>query len=98
LGLCGGDLAAEKATVQVRGKRETRQCTTLANLTCAALSTGGAQKHIPINDTGFLLALVQPADALHARAVAWARVLGESLLVTGCVPVETVNNLYQKSM
>lgn len=44
-------------------------------------------------DTGHLLALAQPTDALHARALAWAAQLDEPLLVTEYVLVETVNGL-----
>jgi len=43
-------------------------------------------------DSGFLLALAQPADALHARAVNWARHLSGPLLVTEHVLCETVNS------
>jgi uncharacterized protein len=44
-------------------------------------------------DSGFLLALAQPADALHARAVKWVYHLSEPLLVTEHVLWETVNSL-----
>lgn len=44
-------------------------------------------------DSGFLLALAQPADALHQRAVAWSQRLSEPLLVTEHVLCETVNHL-----
>jgi uncharacterized protein len=46
-------------------------------------------------DTGFFLALSQPRDALHPRAVAWANVVTEPLLVTEYVLWETVNALSQ---
>jgi len=46
-------------------------------------------------DTGFLLALCQPRDALHAQAQAWAAVVAEPLLVTEYVLWETVNALSQ---
>ena len=46
-------------------------------------------------DTGFLLALCQPRDALHLRAKAWAAVVVEPLLVTEYVLCETVNALSQ---
>jgi predicted nucleic acid-binding protein len=36
-------------------------------------------------DTGFLLALVQPADALHSRATVWAQRATRPLLVTETV-------------
>jgi predicted nucleic acid-binding protein len=42
-------------------------------------------------DTGFFLALSQPRDALHPRAVAWANAVTEPLLVTEYVLWETVN-------
>lgn len=44
-------------------------------------------------DTGFLLALAQPADNLHARSKGWARVITEPLLVTEYVVWEAVNGL-----
>lgn len=44
-------------------------------------------------DTGFLLALSQPTDALHQRAKAWAGVVSEPLLITEYVLWETVNSL-----
>jgi uncharacterized protein len=46
-------------------------------------------------DTGFLLALSQPADALHTRARAWANILSEPLVVTEYILWETVNRLSQ---
>ena len=48
-------------------------------------------------DSGFLLALAQPADALHIRAVAWARHLSEPLMVTEYVLWETINNLSKRA-
>jgi predicted nucleic acid-binding protein len=48
-------------------------------------------------DSGFLLALAQPADALHGRAVAWAGSLSEALLVTDYVLCETVNGLSKRA-
>jgi uncharacterized protein len=48
-------------------------------------------------DTGFLLALAQPADALHARAVYWAQHLSESLLVTEYVLWEMVNSVSKRA-
>lgn len=42
-------------------------------------------------DTRFFLALCQPRDALHSRALAWAAALSEPLLVTEYVLWETVN-------
>jgi len=47
-------------------------------------------------DTGFLLALSQPADSLHRRAVAWSRVVSEPLVVTEYVLCETVNSLSKR--
>ena len=44
-------------------------------------------------DTGFLLALAQPSDTLHPRAVKWSLHLPDPLLVTEYVLLETVNNL-----
>jgi predicted nucleic acid-binding protein len=44
-------------------------------------------------DTGFFVALAQPRDALHARAVEWSRSIRESLLLTEMVLWETVNSL-----
>lgn len=44
-------------------------------------------------DTGFFLALAQPRDALHARAVAWAAAVRRSLVVTEYVLWEVVNGL-----
>ncbi|MDA1054846.1 MAG: PIN domain-containing protein [Planctomycetota bacterium] len=44
-------------------------------------------------DTGFLLALAQPTDALHNRAKAWSAAINEPLLVTEYVVWETVNGL-----
>lgn len=44
-------------------------------------------------DTGFFLALAQPRDALHARALLWAQAISEPLLVTDYVLWETVNAL-----
>jgi predicted nucleic acid-binding protein len=42
-------------------------------------------------DTSYLLALVNPRDALHVRARAWAEVLTESLVVTEYVLWEFIN-------
>jgi uncharacterized protein len=42
-------------------------------------------------DTGFLLALLDPRDALHDRARAWAVHIRDQLLVTEYVLLETVN-------
>jgi predicted nucleic acid-binding protein len=47
-------------------------------------------------DTGFLLALVQPADALHARATAWAQKVTKPLLITEYVFWETINGLSKR--
>ena len=44
-------------------------------------------------DTGFFLAIAQPRDELHERALAWAKLLAESLVVTEYVLCETVNGL-----
>ncbi len=42
-------------------------------------------------DTGYLIALFDVRDALHARAVAWAKVVEEPVLVTEYVAWECVN-------
>ena len=44
-------------------------------------------------DTGYFLALVQPRDELHQRAVSWANSISEPLLVSEYVIWETVNSL-----
>jgi predicted nucleic acid-binding protein len=44
-------------------------------------------------DTSFLLAVLNPRDALHIRAQAWAEVITEPLLVTEYVGWELVNAL-----
>lgn len=44
-------------------------------------------------DTAYLLALSQPADAIHRRARAWADAIAERLLTTEYVLWETVNAL-----
>jgi predicted nucleic acid-binding protein len=44
-------------------------------------------------DTGYLLALVSPRNALYSRAQAWAAVVTEPLIVTEYVIWETVNAL-----
>ena len=44
-------------------------------------------------DTGFLLALVSPGDALFQRAQAWAQAIMEPLIVTEYVLWETANAL-----
>ena len=46
-------------------------------------------------DTGFLLALSQPGDALYARAKGWASIVTEPLVVTEYILWETVNRLSQ---
>jgi len=42
-------------------------------------------------DTGFLIGLADPNDALHGRAVAWSGRIYEPRLVTEYVLLETVN-------
>jgi len=44
-------------------------------------------------NTAYLLALCQPADQLHQRALAWAAVVAEPLLTTDYVLWEVVNGL-----
>ncbi|MBI3851293.1 MAG: type II toxin-antitoxin system VapC family toxin [Verrucomicrobia bacterium] len=47
-------------------------------------------------DSGFLLALAQPTDALHRRAAAWAQQLSEPLLVTEYILCEVINSLSKR--
>jgi len=47
-------------------------------------------------DSGFLLALAQPTDSLHLRAIGCGKQVSEPLLVTEYVLVETVNNLSKR--
>jgi hypothetical protein len=44
-------------------------------------------------DSAFLLALAEPTDSLHPRALAWARYLDEPLLVPEYVLWKVVNGL-----
>jgi predicted nucleic acid-binding protein len=44
-------------------------------------------------DSGFLIALAQPRDALHARAMRWSQGISESFLVSEYVALETMNRL-----
>lgn len=44
-------------------------------------------------DTGYLIALSQPSDALYERARAWTSRISEPLLLTQFVLVEVVNHL-----
>ena len=44
-------------------------------------------------DSGYLIALAKPRDALHSKAVAWSRLVDEPLLVSEYVLWETVNYL-----
>jgi predicted nucleic acid-binding protein len=44
-------------------------------------------------DTGYLLALIQPRDSLHERALRWAHWLKEELITTEYVLLETFNAL-----
>ncbi|HXP62154.1 MAG TPA: PIN domain-containing protein [Dongiaceae bacterium] len=48
-------------------------------------------------DSGFLLALAQPTDALHRRAVVLAESLSEPLLITEYVLCETINHLSNRA-
>lgn len=48
-------------------------------------------------DSGFWLAFAQPTDALHRRAVAWARSLSEPLRTTEYALFETVNSLSRRA-
>jgi predicted nucleic acid-binding protein len=42
-------------------------------------------------DTGYFIAILNPRDQLHARAVAWSLALHERLLVSEYVVWETIN-------
>ena len=44
-------------------------------------------------DSGYLIALAKPRDALHSKAVAWSQLVDEPLLVSEYVLWETVNFL-----
>lgn len=44
-------------------------------------------------DTGYLLALAQPRDHLHERAVRWSARIDEPLIVTEYVLLELINAL-----
>ncbi len=44
-------------------------------------------------DTGYLIAILRPADELHLRALAWSQAIREPLLVTEHVLWETINQL-----
>lgn len=44
-------------------------------------------------DTAYFVALFQPRDSLHGRAVAWSRAVREPVLVTEAILIETVNAL-----
>lgn len=43
-------------------------------------------------DTGYVVAVLRPRDALHARALAWSRRLKEPLMTTELVLWEAVNH------
>ena len=43
-------------------------------------------------DTGYLIAILDVRDELHARAVRWSRFINESVLVTTPVLIEAVNH------
>jgi uncharacterized protein len=49
-------------------------------------------------DTGYLLALAKPDDALNERALRWSQQLYEPLLVTEYVLWETVNALSRREL
>lgn len=42
-------------------------------------------------DTGYFVALLNPRDELHSRALAWSETINEPLLVTEYVLWETIN-------
>ena len=42
-------------------------------------------------DSGYLIALLNPRDEFHSRALAWSASIAERLIVTEYVIVETVN-------
>ncbi|MEX0774984.1 MAG: PIN domain-containing protein [Phycisphaeraceae bacterium] len=44
-------------------------------------------------DTGYLIAILRPADELHWRAVAWSQAVHDHLIVTEHVLWETINQL-----
>jgi len=44
-------------------------------------------------DTGFLIAVLRPADELHPRALAWSEALHDRLIVSEHVLWEAVNEL-----
>lgn len=44
-------------------------------------------------DTGYLLAVLNPSDELHARAARWSEVVAEPLTITEYVLWELVNSL-----
>jgi len=46
---------------------------------------------MPLIDTGYFIALLNPHDQLHARAEAWSAHVSQMLLVTEYVIWETVN-------
>lgn len=47
-------------------------------------------------DTGYLLALVNPRDALNDLAIRWSAVINEPVITTEFVLVETANALAQR--
>ena len=44
-------------------------------------------------DTGYLIAMLRPADELHRRAMAWSQVIRDEFVVTEHVLWETINQL-----
>jgi len=44
-------------------------------------------------DTGYLIAMLRPADDLHPRALAWSQALRDRFMVTEHVLWETINDL-----
>lgn len=47
-------------------------------------------------DTGYLLALINPRDALYSRAIGWSSKINEPVITTEFVLVETANALAQR--
>ena len=43
-------------------------------------------------DTGYLIALINPSDSLHQRALAWAEAIQVQMSLTEYVLLETVNH------
>ncbi len=44
-------------------------------------------------DSGYLIALAEPRDSLHAVAMRWSRTVNEPLLLTDYILIEVINHL-----